>query len=139
MASSTAPERAFIDTSGFFALLSRSDRHHGRAIEIVGSRNYFFTTSDAVLGETCTLLQARGQGYLARELFELVQQSKAMNLCYVDAERFWQVKDFFLKHLDQPFSFVDCASFVLMKEHKLRAALTHDEHFRAAGFEPLLA
>jgi len=42
------------------------------------------------------------------------------------------------KHFDQDYSFVDCASFVVMRELKLREALTADKHFRAAGYEPLL-
>jgi uncharacterized protein len=47
--------------------------------------------------------------------------------------------DFFLKQLDQDFSFTDCCSFLLMRELGLRDALTTDKHFTAAGFRALLA
>jgi predicted nucleic acid-binding protein len=44
-----------------------------------------------------------------------------------------------LKHLDQEFSFTDCASFVVMRELRLNEALATGNHFRIAGFSPLLA
>jgi predicted nucleic acid-binding protein len=37
------------------------------------------------------------------------------------------------------FSFTDCVSFVVMKELRLTDALATDNHFRIAGFDPLLA
>lgn len=38
---------------------------------------------------------------------------------------------------DKKFSFTDCASFVVMKERRLRKALTSDRHFKQAGFQPV--
>ena len=52
--------------------------------------------------------------------------------------RFAAARKFMLKHLDQEFSFTDCASFVVMKELRLTEALATDKHFRIAGFNPLL-
>jgi predicted nucleic acid-binding protein len=34
---------------------------------------------------------------------------------------------------------VDCLSFCVMRERQVSEALTTDEHFRKAGFSPLLA
>jgi len=53
-------------------------------------------------------------------------------------DRFAAARKFMLKHLDQEFSFTDCATFVVMKELRLNEALATDEHFRIAGFNPLL-
>ena len=37
---------------------------------------------------------------------------------------------------DKKFAFTDCTSFVVMKERRLRKALTRDRHFKQAGFLP---
>jgi uncharacterized protein len=39
---------------------------------------------------------------------------------------------------DKNWSLTDCASFFIMKEQGLKAALTHDRHFAQAGFQTLL-
>ena len=41
-------------------------------------------------------------------------------------------------HVDQPWSYTDCLSFRIMKERRLRDALTKDAHFEQAGFVALL-
>lgn len=46
--------------------------------------------------------------------------------------------DLFVKRLDKSWSFTDCLNFVVMKESRLRRALTTDQHFEQAGFEGLL-
>lgn len=38
----------------------------------------------------------------------------------------------------EPWSLVDCASFVLMEDRQITAALTSDHHFVQAGFRALL-
>lgn len=44
----------------------------------------------------------------------------------------------FRRHADKDWSFTDCASFIIMRELRIRDAFTTDHHFRQAGFEPLL-
>ena len=131
-------ERIFIDTSGFFSLLSKDDQWHEKAVEILGTKRYLFVTSDAVIGEACTLLKARRKGHLSLELFNAIEASTALHLEFIGAERFWKSQRFFTKHLDQRFSFVDCSSFVLMEELQLRACLTHDRDFAVASFQVML-
>jgi len=57
---------------------------------------------------------------------------------WTDADRFHAVQSFFLKHADQGWSFTDCLSFRIMKELRLRDALTKDRHVEAAGFAVFL-
>ena len=73
------------------------------------------------------------------ELFRLTEESQALTTEWISPDRFSAARKFMLKHLDQEFSFTDCVSFVVMKELRLTDALATDNHFRIAGFNPLLA
>jgi predicted nucleic acid-binding protein len=56
----------FIDTSGFFAMLSSDDDRHGLAAKIVTAARKSkrgFVTTDYVLDETATLLKARRKSH----------------------------------------------------------------------------
>jgi predicted nucleic acid-binding protein len=132
---------AFLDTSGFHALLVKNDTAHQRASQIVHhaarSRGRFVTT-DYVLDEVATLLKARGHGHLTEAFFDTVFASAACRIEWMDPDRFAQTRRFFLKHRDQSWSFTDCFSFRVMKSLGLRDALSTDSHFRQAGFNPLL-
>lgn len=41
------------------------------------------------------------------------------------------------RYRDNDFSFTDCTRFALMRELRLRQALTTDAHFKQAGFQTL--
>jgi hypothetical protein len=131
----------FIDTSGFFAMLASDDDRHVVAARLVGAarkRKRGFITTDYVLDETATLLKARRKTHLIARLFERVDQSQACRIEWTDSERFQNVREFFLKHADQAWSFTDCLSFVVMSDLRLRDALTKDDHFHRAGYTALL-
>ncbi|MEI8079104.1 MAG: PIN domain-containing protein [bacterium] len=132
----------FIDTSGFFALLSTTDRDHRTAAAILkqaaraGTR---LVTSDYVLSETATLLKARGGVHLCEHLLVAVAHSDKLAVVHVTTELFDQTAALFLHRRDQAFSFTDCSSFCVMRRQGLSRALTRDQHFQIAGFVPLLA
>jgi predicted nucleic acid-binding protein len=132
----------FIDTSGFYALLVRADERHGRARDAMrkaAKRRQRFITTDYILDETSTLLMARRCPSVIPALFEAVSASKACRIVWMDAERFERAKDLFIKNIANAWSFTDCFSFIVMRELRLREALSKDQHFRNAGFTPLLA
>src|ERR1035438_10347280 len=79
-------------------------------------------------------LQGQSLGF-----FGEAKESQALTLEWTSPGRFAAARKFMLKHLDQEFSFTDCVSFVVMKEFRLTDALATDNHFRIAGFNPLLA
>jgi predicted nucleic acid-binding protein len=95
-------------------------------------------TTDYVLDETATLLRARGLRKQLKEFLHLTEASQALTIEWMTPDRFAAARGFMLKHLDQEFSFTDCVSFVVMKELRLLDALATDQHFRIAGFNPLL-
>lgn len=131
----------FIDSSGFFAMLASDDDCHRAAAKIVATaqkRKRGFVTTDYVLDETATLFKACRKPHLLATLFERLDQSQACRIEWTDPERFHEVRIFFLKHADQPWSFTDCLSFRVMTQFRLRDALTKDVHFQHAGFTALL-
>ena len=131
----------FVDTSGFYALLVKRDDKHAEASRILKSaaqEQRGFVTTDYVLDEAATLLQARDCRHLLQDFFDAVFASAACQVEWTDEERFHAVKEAFLKHSDQHWSFTDCLSFRVMKERRLRDALTKDTHFEQAGFVILL-
>jgi uncharacterized protein len=66
-----------------------------------------------------------------------VLNSRACQVEWMDANRFSAAQSLMLKKTAE-WSFTDCFSFALMKELRIREALTTDGHFLEAGFVPLL-
>lgn len=130
----------FVDTSGFFSLLNRREREHEAALRIFAQRgkSTMLVTTEHVLWETATLLRVRGTPDLESKFFTLLDATSRLRVVWASLSFFRHTRDFFLKHQDHGWSFVDCASFVLMKEEGLADALTTDRHFQQAGFVPLL-
>ena len=107
----------FVDTSGFFAMMSKDDSWHlaaDRALRKAKRTNRRLITTDYVLDETATLLKTRGLGHLTAELFDRVFNSVACRVEWTDEERFHATRAFFQKHDDQSWSFTDCLSFCVM-------------------------
>lgn len=132
----------FIDTSGFYALLVRGDDRHDRArnaMRKAAQKKQRLVTTDYVLDETATLLMVRGCSAVVPALFHTVSASNACRVVWMDTERFEKTKGAFIKNVGNRWSFTDCFSFVVMKELRLREALSKDARFRSAGFAPLLA
>jgi hypothetical protein len=131
----------FWDTSGFFALLNSDDVQHERArqwkAQALAQQRRSITT-EWIIGECCTLLTARRRAHLIPRFLDLTERSSSLAVLVSDSTLFIESKAFLRKHLDQGFSFVDCASFVVMRERGLHDALTTDEHFVNAGFNALL-
>lgn len=131
----------FWDTSAFFALLNSDDPAH-RAVRDVaaraateGRRN---VTSDWVIGECCTLLVARRKPHLVPRFLDYAESQRALAVVSSDEALMSRTKAFLRQHLDHAYSFVDCASFVIMAQRGITEAATTDRHFAEAGFVPLL-
>ncbi len=132
----------FVDSSGFYALLSRKDERHRDADDFVRKASKTgrrFVTTDHVVDETATLLMARGLTELVPALFESVFASALCRISWMDSDRFRSAMTLLLRNLDRGWSFTDCASFAVMRELRLREALSKDHHFADAGFRALLA
>ena len=107
-----AAEPLFIDTGGFYALIAPDSSVHARAKAIMQEAAHArrpAVTTDYVVDETATLLRARGLTKLLSEFFRLAEESKALSIEWITPDRFTAARKFMLKHIDQEFSFTDCA------------------------------
>lgn len=131
----------FVDTNGLYALLVPEDEQHAQAVSALarlrrsGGRAI---TTDYILDETATLLMSRSKHHVAVRLFQFMENSEACEVVPVWPDHFIEAADMFQRHGDKKYSFTDCSSFVVMRSHGLQDALTSDQHFRIAGFHPLL-
>jgi hypothetical protein len=133
--------RTFVDTSGWYALIDRRDTWHTVAkaeVESLVAAGGRLVTTDYVVDEACTLTKARAGAHAAIRLLDLLRQTTGVTWEWVTSDRFARAEALFRKQRDQAYSFTDCTSFAIMRETRLDRALTSDEHFRIAGFTPLL-
>jgi uncharacterized protein len=131
----------FVDTSGLYALVDKTDSQHRNAraaVEQVVRSSRKLVVTDYVVDETVTLAKVRSGSRVALRVLDLIDESAGIRIEWIDAARFDATKKFVRRHADHDYSFTDCSSFVVMRELKLRQALTTDGHFVEAGFETLL-
>lgn len=130
-----------MDSAGFLALWDAGDEHHRKAValqaELARQRRRFLTT-EYIVDETATLLLVRHSHAAARDFLDTVERSESLRLEWIGPERFHAAAILFRRHEDKEWSFTDCVSFVVMRELRIRDAFTSDQHFRQAGFVPLL-
>jgi predicted nucleic acid-binding protein len=128
----------FVDTSGWMALEDAADAEHDVA---VAARDEwlegggFLLLTDYVVDETLTLLRMRLGLPAAEHWWEKIATSSRLSWEWIDPARAERARDWFFSWKDKGFSFTDCTSFVVMKEKRLKRALSTDRHFEQAGFE----
>lgn len=134
-------DRVFADTGYWIALLNPRDDLHLKASAT--SREYSpnqVVTSEMVLTEFLNsfsdygprLRQAAAKAVASlRSTPQIVIVSQTSQLFQKALKRYHDMAD-------KSWSLTDCASFLIMEEERLTAALTHDRHFAQAGFQTLL-
>jgi predicted nucleic acid-binding protein len=128
----------FVDTGGWVMLVDTRDPRHQaarRARDRMLEDKGVLVSTDYVVDETLTLLRMRMGLDVARRWWEWVEQSPRVRWEAIDSDRAERARRWFFDWEDKDFSFTDCSSFVVMKELKLRSALTPDKHFALAGFQ----
>jgi predicted nucleic acid-binding protein len=129
----------FVDTSGRAEWADHTLQFHAQAVEAfneVWDGNGRLITTSLVLAELTALL-ARPLRMPKTKQIELLDEIRSDRCVRVvplgtllesAAWNLWRARD------DKNWSLVDCASFVVMKQHGLLEALTTDRHFEQAGF-----
>lgn len=130
-------KETFADTFYFLALLNPRDKAHRQAQEVGNSLEGRLITSEYVLIEVGDALSRP----LDRPRFLSLVEALTADTEVVagDSQLLADGIELFRKRADKDWPLTDCLSFVIMARRGITNALTGDEHFRQAGFIPLLA
>jgi predicted nucleic acid-binding protein len=124
----------FADTSFWFALQERRDRHHEEAKALVRARVGRVCVSNHVVGETWTLLRRRAGHAAAVGFIDRLARLPDVEVVHVDAVVEADAWRWLRRHDEREHSFVDATSFAVMRRRRIREALAFDDDFTAAGF-----
>ena len=130
--------KIYVDTSAFYALLDRSDRHHKQASVLwptLLDDNVTLITSNYVVSETVGLLQNR-IGFQAAKLWYR-DILGVLDVWWVDAEAHERAYELWLNLGNRHLSFIDSVSFVTMHYHQIEKAFCFKPSFLNHGFEML--
>lgn len=121
-------------------MADKSDTLHADAIRTRDDwlrQGGILITSDYVIDETLTLIRTRLGIDAAEKWWGQMSESPRLKVERIHPERAEKARGWFFRWRDKTFSFTDCTSFVVMRELRLKKALTGDKHFIEAGFEIL--
>lgn len=130
----------FVDTAGWMACADAADRAHATACQARDEaleRGSILVTTDYVIDETLALIRLRLGADAVRAWWDQVEGSARVRWEWIGVARADKARDVFFRYRDKAYSFTDCTSFVVMRELKLKQALTTDVHFSQMGFEAL--
>ncbi len=122
-------------------MLNERDYLHEKAMEISATlTNQRIVTTEMVLTELPNYASREGQ-HLRRISGDTAAELAARRNVEVIAQtsdQFHQALERYRSRLDQSWSIVDCASFIVMETRQIHEALAFDHHFEQAGFTALL-
>ena len=133
----------FADAGYWIALFNPRDDLHSIAAAIhqnIEAQNAQIVTSEMVLTEFLNFFaQAnRGTRQQAATLTAQMCQHSNITISPQTTELFNRALTLYAERPDKQWSLTDCASFLLMQDLEISAALTHDKHFEQAGFQILM-
>ena len=131
----------FIDASYAIALSIQSDVFHPAAIELSrhleDTRPRMVTTRAVLLEIGNALARFRFRSAMI-DLLADFEEDPDVEIVPLTDELFARGLDLLRGRRDKEWGLTDCVSFVVMQDRGITEALTADEHFRQAGFRPLL-
>lgn len=131
----------FVDTSGWLAIVNKSDELHALALRIkrmLTENKVSLTTTDFVVIEAANSLSRTPLRRLAIELVQFIRDSDDVEVERANPKVLDAAWDLYKSRTDKEWSLTDCASFVVMKRNEIQDAFTNDHHFEQAGFNILL-
>ena len=129
--------RIFADAAAWYALYDQRVEQYQAAKALfdglVNRRVTFFVT-DYVIDEALTLIKGRLGHATAVACGEWLMRSPIVKVIRIEPGQWDEAWETFRRYADKGFSFTDCTSFVVMRQHHLVDAFTFDHHFEQMGF-----
>jgi predicted nucleic acid-binding protein len=127
-------ERAFVDTSAWFAHANRRDPAHAGIRRVLRTFQGRLITSNFVFDETVTLCLYHLGYQVAARVGEVLLDQTVVDLVRITAEDEQRAWALLLARPDKTYSYTDCTSFVLMRRLGLQRAVAIDIDFQREGF-----
>jgi predicted nucleic acid-binding protein len=131
----------FLDTAYVYALVNTRDRWHSVAVRwearLARERRRLVTTEFVLVEIADGLAAVNFRGHAIRTI-AVLQSSPLVEMVPASSQLFGAALELYRQRADKDWGLTDCTSFVVMRDRGISAALTTDEHFRQAGFRPLL-
>ena len=125
----------YVDTSAFYAYLSRDDQDHGRVLECFRTcleAELALVASSYVVAETMGLVQHRlGVAVLARFVDDMLPLVRVEWIAAGEHDAAWKLLRDVAK---RSFTIVDASTAVLMKRDGIDEVIALDPEFRRLGF-----
>ncbi len=132
----------FLDTSYAVAIASRRDQHYEKALELadyIEQQKLRKVTTRAVVLEIGNALSTPRFRQTAVNMLEYLDHDPTIEIIPLSERLYQRGFELFRQRPDKPWGLVDCISFIVMQDRGITEALTADDHFRQAGFIPLLS
>lgn len=133
--------KVFLDTSYAIALSSPKDKYHKIATQLAEQleiQRVRFVTTRAVLLEIGNALSKQRFRLAAIDLLESIEADPDIEMMPLSELLYTQAFQLYQSRPDKEWGMTDCVSFVVMREQKLKEALTTDHHFSQVGYRALL-
>lgn len=131
--------RVLLDTVFVQALLNQRDQYHDQARSLLPRirEAHEVWVTEAVLVEVGNALAAFDREAAAR-FIQQCYRTPNIRVVTVDRPLLEEALALYSERPDKRWGLTDCISFVVMRQRKLTAAVTADEHFVQAGFKTLM-
>jgi uncharacterized protein len=128
----------FADAFYFVDRLNRYDQHHSKVMRFSPSPGDRLVTSEWVMLEVADALAGSNIRQSIRNFVEDLRRSPSSEVVPATTGQWDEALELYHRHRDKEWTLTDCTSFVIMREHGIKQALTGDHHFEQAGFIALL-
>lgn len=131
----------FLDTSALVAIMLPRDSFHSAASRLLTELYELAVTAvttEFVVFEFANFLSKIDSRSSAVVMIDNMLKLPNFKIVWSNSKFFDAAYSLYKTRQDKEWSLTDCASFVVMKEHRIKLAFTSDKHFEQAGFVKLL-